>query len=402
MILINVTTNLKLGKPTSEEKYDIKVPNANMDIIDSNIKKLQDADRNFATNENLQEHTERRNNPHEVTKQQIGLDKVVNRQQIYGIPGAVTTGGIPVFDGNGYTVRDSGFTIGKSVPSHAVFTDTTYGIADDNAPGIIKPSDSIRVSSDGTASVADDSHSHDTQYYGKAEAALLHEKNLQDSKKYTDLKLSEHKAENTIQKQIVASLPTSGINTNTIYLVPKTDASTHDHYNEYINLTGDTNGWEFLGNTYIDLTDYYNKSEANRIFFLNSNISQSNENSTNKVPSSAFLYSIIQQKNSQIQNLQNEISEINSNLPIFAVLTGKTPSGVNNESAVHLPDGTWNVTNTCFIKSLILNDNGSWYEEVLTVVQYRADVVRVKFRYPENAANYVNHDMKIYVMKIPS
>lgn len=93
---------------------------------------------------------------------------------------------------------------------------------------------------------------------------------------------------------------------------------------------------------------------------------------------------------------------LNSNLPIFAVLTGKTPSGVNNESAVHLPDGTWNVTNTCFIKSLILNDNGSWYEEVLTVVQYRADVVRVKFRYPENAANYVNHDMKIYVMKIPS
>ncbi len=314
MILINVTTNLKLGKPTNEEKYDIKVPNANMDIIDSNIKRLQDADRNFATNENLQAHTERRNNPHEVTKQQIGLDKVVNRQQIYGIPGTVTTGGIPVFDGNGYTVRDSGFTIGKSVPSHAVFTDTTYGIADDNAPGIIKPSDSIRVSSDGTASVADDSHSHDTQYYGKSEAALLHEKNLQDSKKYTDLKLSEHKAENTVQKQIVASLPTSGINTNTIYLVPKTDASTHDHYNEYINLTGDTNGWEFLGNTYIDLTDYYNKSEANRIFFLNSNISQSNENRSNKVPSSAFLFSIIQQKNSQIQDLQNEISEINSNL----------------------------------------------------------------------------------------
>ena len=237
-----------MGKPTNEEKYDIKVPNANMDIIDSNIKRLQDADRNFATNENLQEHTERRNNPHEVTKQQIGLDKVVNRQQIYGIPGTVTTGGIPVFDGNGYTVRDSGFTIGKSVPSHAVFTDTTYGIADDNAPGIIKPSDSIRVSSDGTASVADDSHSHDTQYYGKAEATLLHEKNLQDSKKYTDLKLSEHKA------------------------------------------------------------------EANRIFFLNSNISQSNENRANKVPSSAFLFSIIQQKNSQIQDLQNEISEINSNL----------------------------------------------------------------------------------------
>lgn len=100
--------------------------------------------------------------------------------------------------------------------------------------------------------------------------------------------------------------------------------------------------------------------------------------------------------------LADMISGVNSNLPIFAVLTGKAPTGVNNESAVHLPDGTWNVTNTCLIKSLILNDNGSWYEDVLTVVQYRADVARVKFKYPENAASYVNHDMKIYIMKIPS
>ena len=211
-----------MGKPTDQEIYDIKVPNANMDIIDSNIKKLQDADRNFATKESLQEHTGNQNNPHGVTKQQIGLDKVVNRQQIYGIPGTVTAGGIPVFDGNGYTVRDSGFTIGKSVPPNAAFTDTTYGIADENVPGIIKSSDSIQVSSDGTASVIDDSHSHDAQYYAKA--------------------------------------------------------------------------------------------EANRLFFLNSNISQNNENEATRVPSCALLHEIIQQKDQQIQSLKNEISALNSNL----------------------------------------------------------------------------------------
>lgn len=222
MDLINVTTNLKLGKPTNEEKYDIKIPNANMDIIDSSIKQLQDSNRNFASKEALQGHADNRNNPHGITKQQLGLDRVVNRQQMYGIPGAVTSGGIPVFDGNGYTVRDSGFTIGASVPPDAAFTDTTYGIASENAPGVIKPSGSIQVSSDGTASVVDNSHSHDTQYYTKA--------------------------------------------------------------------------------------------ETNHNFFLNSNISQNNENEASRVPSCALLHEIIQQKDLQIQNLKNEISALNSNL----------------------------------------------------------------------------------------
>lgn len=316
MDTINLTTNLKLGKPNIDEKYDVQVQNMNMDLIDSSIKKLQDADHNFATSENLQEHTGNRNNPHGVTKQQIGLDKVVNRQQIYGIPGVVTAGGIPVFDGSGYTVRDSGFTIGKSVPPNAVFTDTTYGIADENVPGIIKSSDSIQVSSDGTASVVDESHSHDTQYYTKSDSLKLNNEFLTESKNYTDLKIAEHTADSIIQRQIVDRLPTSNINTNIIYLVPKANASSgsNDNYNEYINLNGETTGWEFIGNTYIDLADYYNKSETNRIFLLNSNISQNNENEINKVPSSALLHYVLQEKDSQIQNLQNEINEINSNL----------------------------------------------------------------------------------------
>ncbi len=246
MILINLTTNLKLGKPTSEEKYDIKMPNADMDIIDSSIKKLQDADHNFASKENFQAHANNKNNPHGVTKQQLGLDRVVNRQQIYGLPGAVTSGGIPVFDGNGYTVRDSGFTIGTSVPPDAAFTDTTYGIADKNIPGIVKSSDSIQVSSDGTASVINDSHLHDTQYYAKAEAA--------------------------------------------------------------------------------------------RIFFLNSNISQSNENEASRVPSCALLHEIIQQKDLQIENLKNEIHALSGNLgnTVSAYVTKSITLPANMEDYIEL------------------------------------------------------------------
>ena len=51
MVVINLTTNLKLGKPTSDEKYNVQVQNANMDILDASIKKLQDSDTAFATKE---------------------------------------------------------------------------------------------------------------------------------------------------------------------------------------------------------------------------------------------------------------------------------------------------------------------------------------------------------------
>ncbi len=399
MDTINLTTNLKLGKPNIDEKYDVQVQNMNMDLIDSSIKKLQDADHNFATSENLQEHTGNRNNPHGVTKQQIGLDKVVNRQQIYGIPGVVTAGGIPVFDGSGYTVRDSGFTIGKSVPPNAVFTDTTYGIADENVPGIIKSSDSIQVSSDGTASVVDESHSHDTQYYTKSDSLKLNNEFLTESKNYTDLKIAEHTADSIIQRQIVDRLPTSNINTNIIYLVPKANASSgsNDNYNEYINLNGETTGWEFIGNTYIDLADYYNKSETNRIFLLNSNISQNNENEINKVPSSALLHYVLQEKDSQIQNLQNEINEINSNLPKYAIVEGVTPDAISRNISYNVPTG-WNLHRTIVLKVQCQNlSNNSWYENILEPVY----AGRIGFTEADSMDGYLNAPFRVYLMQFP-
>lgn len=111
MVTINLTSFLRLGKPTREEKYDVQVQNTNMDIIDATIKKVQDSLSNFVNKETLDNHINDTTNPHKVTKEQIGLGEVVNKQQIYGIAGNVTDGGILVFDGNGYTVRDSGFSI---------------------------------------------------------------------------------------------------------------------------------------------------------------------------------------------------------------------------------------------------------------------------------------------------
>ena len=53
-------------------------------------------------------------------------------------PSTAVTDHVAVFDGtSGKIIRDSGFTIAKSVPASAVFTDTTYSAATDSADGLL-------------------------------------------------------------------------------------------------------------------------------------------------------------------------------------------------------------------------------------------------------------------------
>ena len=74
-------------------------------------------------------HLSDKNNPHGVTKSTISLGNVTNDRQIKGLSSGTTDGHVVTFGSDGYTVKDSGFTIGKSVPSDAKFTDTNTWIA---------------------------------------------------------------------------------------------------------------------------------------------------------------------------------------------------------------------------------------------------------------------------------
>lgn len=56
--------------------------------------------------------------------------------------------------------------------------------------------------------------------------------------------------------EVVATLPTTDIKTNVIYLVPKSPSQTSNVKDEYINLNGTTAGWEKIGDTEIDLSNY--------------------------------------------------------------------------------------------------------------------------------------------------
>ena len=66
---------------------------------------------------------------------------------------------------------------------------------------------------------------------------------------------------------VVAQLPTEDIQTNVIYLVPKSTAQTNNDYDEYIyalkSTNPDTYGWEKIGDTEIDLSDYVTTQALN-------------------------------------------------------------------------------------------------------------------------------------------
>ena len=61
-------------------------------------------------------------------------------------PASSTDAHVAIFYGTGgKTIKDSGFTIGKSVPSNAVFTDTTYSNATTSAAGLMSATDKTKL-----------------------------------------------------------------------------------------------------------------------------------------------------------------------------------------------------------------------------------------------------------------
>lgn len=66
----------------------------------------------------------------------------------------------------------------------------------------------------------------------------------------------------TLSFEVVQTLPVTDIQTNVIYLVPKSSAGTNDGYDEYIYIN---RNWELIGSTDIDLTDYYTKEEVDEL-----------------------------------------------------------------------------------------------------------------------------------------
>lgn len=84
--MANFSPNIGLELPVSMEHYDINVFNKNNMVIDSEINKLhlknECQDDSLVTKESLNDHISDKNNPHNVTKAQVGLGNVDNTSDI--------------------------------------------------------------------------------------------------------------------------------------------------------------------------------------------------------------------------------------------------------------------------------------------------------------------------------
>ena len=100
----------------------------------------------------IDDHVADTENPHNVTKTQVGLGNVDDVQQIQALSGTLdanNVGHIALWASNN-TLSISQYTIAASVPANAVFTDTTYEQATDTTLGLVKLYDTTGDNADGT------------------------------------------------------------------------------------------------------------------------------------------------------------------------------------------------------------------------------------------------------------
>lgn len=128
--------------------------------------------------------------------------------------------------------------------------------------------------------------------------------------------------------KFVDELPTEDISTTTIYFLKRkkeqgTTQYESDVYDEYIY----TGTWELIGNTYVDLTDYYRKNEVEEVIDnkvlveTNNRLISENEIKSNIENVNNYAKSIENNLNSEISTRQNndllhdtKINEVESNL----------------------------------------------------------------------------------------
>lgn len=101
-----------------------------------------------------------------------------------------------------------------------------------------------------------------TRKYAKGAGEAAVREAVAQSKLYTDEQVGKILSFNI---EIVQTLPVNP-DTHTIYLVPKTLYSPNNGYFEYIYLDGN---WELIGDTEVDLTDYYTKDEVDNLIEAN-------------------------------------------------------------------------------------------------------------------------------------
>lgn len=123
------------------------------------------------------------NNPHNVTKTQVGLGNVDNAQQIQALSGSFNNnnvGHIALWQANNL-LSISEYTIGCSVPANAVFTDTTYSQASDTNLGLVKLYNDFGENEDGAMTQASINEAMQDMRNDTDEAIISNIRNILDN-----------------------------------------------------------------------------------------------------------------------------------------------------------------------------------------------------------------------------
>lgn len=112
----------------------------------------------------------------------------------------------------------------------------------------------------------------------------------------------------TFEAVIVQSLPQTG-EPKTIYLVPKTGGG----YTEYLYIS---NAWEEIGDTDIDLTDYYTKSETNNLLSAKADASSVYTKSESDALLNAKQDTLVSGTNIKTVNNESLLGSGNVNIPV--------------------------------------------------------------------------------------
>lgn len=195
---------------------------------------------------------------------------------------------------------------------------------------------------------------------------------------------------------VVEELPTTDIDQTAIYLVPKSTAVTSNIYDEYINTDGTTSGWELIGSTDIDLSDYITDDDLATVLedyateqdlsgkqdaltagkYIN--IDSNNEISVDRVvPNEAFTYLIVENADYTL-HVTKSVDGVVTFEETYIPTTWDAPIDVTLDNAIRI---YINLTGTMFYELVIASDNhdagfkqnmqwfgrGSWTETFSTV-----------------------------------
>lgn len=88
--------------------------------------------------------------------------------------------------------------------------------------------------------------------------------------KVADVTALQQAIAGALHREIVATLPTTDIDTATIYMILNGTSATENIYNEYMYIS---NAWELIGTSATDLTNYYTKAEVDGKLLLKASAS---------------------------------------------------------------------------------------------------------------------------------